>query len=167
MDGEPAPAEPILIPPAGVVTRQSTDVLALPDFETARALRYIWEHLAEPVGVPEIAEACGMSRSTLERHFREHLRRSVTEELIRKRIERGCELLIATELSINNIARQVGFSTETYFFRVFRKVMGMTPRKYRLAQTPKSLRGGRGVTAGVVRRSLSGRAARAGSPLRR
>ena len=52
MDGEPAPTEPILIPPAGVVTRQSTDVLALPDPDTARALRYMWEHLAEPPSVP-------------------------------------------------------------------------------------------------------------------
>ncbi len=135
MDGEPPPAEPVLITPAGVVTRQSTDVLAMPDADTARALRYMWEHLDKPVGVPEIAEACGMSRSTLERHFRKYLRRSVTEELVRKRLERGCEMLRATELSINEIARQVGFKTETYFFRVFGKAMGMTPRKYRLAQT--------------------------------
>ena len=141
MDGEPTPADPVLIAPAGVVTRQSTDVLAMPDADTAMALRYMWEHLDKPVGVPDIAEACGMSRSKLERHLRKHLGRSVTEELVRKRLERGCEMLRATELSINEIARQVGFKTETYFFRVFRKAMGTTPRKYRLANRAK---GGQG-----------------------
>ena len=133
MDGEPAPKEPVLIAPAGVVTRKSTDVLALPDLDTARALRYIWEHFTEPLQVSDIADAVAVSRRKLERHFRAHLHRSVNEELIRKRIERGCELLTTTDLSINDIARQVGFSTETYFFRIFRRTMGMTPRKYRLA----------------------------------
>ena len=133
MDGEPAPAEPILIPPAGVVTRQSTDVLALPDVDTVRALRYMWEHLAEALSVGEVAEAVGISRRKLERHFRNYLGRSVTEELTRKRIERSCELLTGTKLTGRDIARRVGFNTQTYFGRVFRKAMGMTPRQYRLA----------------------------------
>jgi len=133
MDAEPAPAEPILIPPTGVVTRQSTDVLALPDVDTARALRYMWEHLAEPLRVNDIAGAVAVSRRKLERHFRKYLGRSVTEELTRKRIERSCELLRTTKLTGRNIARRVGFDTQTYFGRIFRKAMGMTPRQYRLA----------------------------------
>jgi len=137
MDGEPAPAEPILIPPAGVVGRQSTDVLAVPDVDTARGLRYIWAHLAQPLQVPDIAEAVGVSRRKLERHFRRYLHRSVSEEFTRKRIERSCELLTGTELTGREIARQVGFDTQTYFGKVFRKAMGMTPRQYRLAQTAK------------------------------
>ncbi len=133
MDGEPAPAEPILIPPTGVAGRQSTDVLALPDVETARALRYMWEHLAEPLSVGGVADAVAISRRKLERHFRKYLGRSVTEELTRKRIERSCELLKGTDLTGRDIARQIGFDTQTYFGRVFRKAMGMTPGQYRLA----------------------------------
>jgi len=136
MDGEPCPAEPVLVQPAGVITRQSTDVLAVPDFETARAMRYIWAHLSEPLGIPEIAKACRLSPSTLERRFRKYLHRSVNEEVVRKRIESGCDLLVDTELPIGDIARQVGFSTATYFFKVFRRAMGMTPRQYRLAHIP-------------------------------
>lgn len=137
MAGRAAPAKPILIPPTGVVTRRSTDVLALPDVDTARALRHMWEHLAEPLGVRDIADAVAMSRRKLERHFRAHLGRSVNEELNRKRIERSRELLTGTKLSANDIARQVGFRTETYFFRIFRQAMGTTPKKYRLAQTTR------------------------------
>jgi LacI family transcriptional regulator len=137
MDGEPPPKEPLVIPPLGIVTRQSTDVLAIPDVETARALRYMWQNLAKPLNVNGIAAAVAVSRRKLERHFRKHLGRSVTDELIRKRIERCCELLTATKLSVRDIARQVGFRSEPYFFVVFRKAVGMTPSQYRLAQTTR------------------------------
>jgi len=133
MDGEAVPAELVVAPSGGVVTRKSTDVLAVPDVDTARALRYLWEHLAEPLSVGKVAEAVGVSRRTLDRAFRTHLGRSVTDELNRKRIERCCELLIGTRQSVVSIARQIGFRTEPYLFRVFRKQMGMTPRQYRLA----------------------------------
>jgi LacI family transcriptional regulator len=137
MDGEPAPEGPILVPPAGVVARQSTDVLAVPDVTTARALRYLWEHLAKPLNVRIVAEAVGVSRSKLDQDFRRHLNRSVIEELNRKRIERACELLTGTRQSVVSIARQVGFCTEPYLFRVFRKQTGTTPKKYRLAHTAR------------------------------
>ena len=137
MDGQPPPKKRIRIAPTAVVTRQSTDVLALPDLDTARALSYMWTHFAEPLKVPDIADASGVSRRKLERHFRTYLHRSVNEELTRKRIERCCELLIATKATINVIARQVGFSTAKYFYKVFRKATGTTPRKYRLAQISK------------------------------
>jgi len=137
MDGQPRPKEPILIAPEGIVTRQSTDILALPDLETARALRYMWEHYAEGPRVSRIAAATGVSRRKLERHFRAHLHRSVNEELNRKRIEQCCELLIATKLTIEDVSRQVGFNTPKYFYKVFLKATGTTPRKYRLAQISK------------------------------
>ena len=138
MDGEPAPKEPILIAPAGVVTRHSTDVLAVPDIDTAKALRYMWEHLAEPLSVTDIAEAVGVSRRKLDRHFRTHLHRTVNAELTRKRIERCCELLIGTGTSVRAITEQVGFTSENYLFKVFRAAMGTTPKQYRLAHRAKS-----------------------------
>ena len=133
MNGEAVPAELVVAPLGGVVARKSTDVLAVPDLDTARALRYLWEHLAEPLSVRSVAEAVGVSRRTLDRAFRAHLGRSVIDELNRKRIERCCELLIGTRQSAFSIARQTGFRTEPYMFRVFRKQMGTTPKKYRLA----------------------------------
>ena len=137
MDGQDTPAEPVLIRPAGIVTRQSTDVLALPDVDTARALRYMWTHLAEPLSVRKVAEAVTVSRRKLERHFQDHLGRTVNEELNRKRIERGCELLRGTDLPVGEIARQVGFSGIAYFCVVFRKQMDTTPKQYRLSQITK------------------------------
>ena len=140
MNGEAVPAGLVVTPSAGVVARKSTDVLAVPDLDTARALRYLWEHLAEPLSVGRVADAVGVSRRTLDRSFRAHLGRSVIDELNRKRIERACELLTGTRQSVVSIARQVGFRTEPYLFRVFRKQTGTTPKKYRLAHTVQPAR---------------------------
>ena len=137
MDGKALPKKHILVAPTAVVTRQSTNILALPDLETAKALRYMWDHIAESPRVSKIAAATGVSRRKLERHFRTYLHRSVNEELNRKRIERCCELLTSTKMNIEDVARQVGFNTEKYFYMVFRKAIGSTPRKYRLAQLAK------------------------------
>jgi len=148
MDGEAVPAEFVLAPSGSVVARKSTDVLAVPDLDTARALRCLWEDLAEPLSVGKVAEAVGVSRRTLDRAFRTHLDRSVTHELNRKRIERCCELLTGTRQSVISIARQVGFRTEPYLFRVFRKQMGMTPKQYRLTHAAKGREGEEAETSG-------------------
>lgn len=138
MAGGAVPKTPVLIAPAGIVTRKSTDMLALPDLDTARALRYMWEHLAEPLGVGDVADAVAISRRKLERHFRQHLGRSVNEELNRKRVEWSCELLTATKLPSREIGRQVGFNSGAYFHVVFRNLMGTTPKKYRQARIARS-----------------------------
>lgn len=138
MDGEAPPAEPVLTSTAGVVTRQSTDVLAVPDIHTARALRYIWEHMSEPLGVNDIASAVAISRRKLERHFQKYLHRGVGEELVRKRLERACELLVATGTRVKVISEQVGFSTEKHFFKAFRKAMGTSPKQYRLTHAAEA-----------------------------
>jgi len=137
MDGQPPPEKTIMISPSAVVTRQSTDVLAMPDLDVARALRYIWAHFAQPLTVRHVAEAVGVSRRKLERCFRTYLGRSVNQEFTRKWIERCCELLTTTRKPVSTIATEVGFQTGPYLFRLFRKVTGTTPRRYRLAKSPQ------------------------------
>ena len=131
MDGKPPPREPIIIPPRGVVTRQSTDILAVPHVPTARALRFIGEHHSEPIRLPDIARAAGMSRRGLEYAFRQHLHRSVTEEITRRRVEHAKELLLTTDMKALEVAEQTGFSGLMYFSRVFKKAVGVGPREFR------------------------------------
>ena len=131
MDGRPAPGEPILIPPKGVVTRLSTDILAVPDKAIARAVRFIWEHYHEPIGTDEVAAAAGLNRRKLERDFRKHLGQSVNNEITQMRIERAKKLLAKTALKANAVARQCGFSDATYFSRCFHGLTGIRPSQYR------------------------------------
>jgi LacI family transcriptional regulator len=131
MDGQPPPRGPILIPPKGVVTRQSTDILAVPHVPIARALRFIWEHYREPIQIPDIAKAVGISRRGLEYAFRQHLHRSVTEEITRRRVEHARNLLENTDLKAQDVAEQTGFRGLVYFSKVFKKAVGVGPREYR------------------------------------
>lgn len=136
MEGHTPDSAPVMVPPSGVVQRQSTDVLAVPHAGVARALRFIWDHLDRPLSVDDIAREAGMSRTGLNGAFRRHLGRSVNAELSRKRLERCTELLRSSDLSISQIALATGFATRTYLHRTFQKEHGMTPRQYRLQHQP-------------------------------
>ena len=131
MDGEAVPIEPRLLPPLGVATRQSTDVVAIEDPGVAVAMHFIRAHAHEPIGVGEVAEAAAVGRRTLERRFRDVLGRSPLEEIRRQRIERGRELLTETDLTIEEIARSCGFRTASRFWTVFREQTGRTPGEHR------------------------------------
>lgn len=132
MDGETIPGDTMIrVPPSGVVTRRSTDITALADVRAARALRYIWDHYAQNIGPDDVAAACGMSRSTLERHFKASLGRTVAKEITRRRLRRACELLVGGEMDATDIAARVGFGTPQYFNFQFKRRYGITPKRYR------------------------------------
>jgi LacI family transcriptional regulator len=129
--GEPAPADPVLIAPHGVMSRQSTDVLAIDDPTLVRALRYIHTHAHHGIVVDDVLREVPISRRSLEIQFRAYLGRSPAEEIRRVRLERGRQLLGRRELSITEIALACGFSNATRFGVAFRKCFGTTPRAFR------------------------------------
>lgn len=132
MAGETVAECTVQIPPQGVVTRESTDVLATPDREVAAAIRYVWEQYARDLTLDEIARAVALPRRTLTRRFQQAVGRSVIEELHRKRLVEARRRLRETSLSIADIAAQVGFHSADYLHRLFKGEFDMTPRQYRL-----------------------------------
>ncbi len=135
MRGEAPPPEPILLPPVGLVTRHSTDILAVENLDVARALRHIWLHYAEAgLGVPQVAAAVGMSRSRLDKAFHRCLQRNVGAEIRLLRLRRVKELLQNSHLTLEAIGRAAGFATQPHFYRAFREAEGLTPHAYRLHQ---------------------------------
>ncbi|MDB6016308.1 MAG: AraC family transcriptional regulator [Pedosphaera sp.] len=132
MDGKRGPRAPILIPPKGVVTRMSTNVLAVPDPKVARAVRFIFEHHQENnIGTPEVAAAAGLSRSALDRAFYKYLGRSPAQEILSVRIESSKKLLLGTKLKAHEIAAQTGFSSIVHFSQAFHRITGHRPSVYR------------------------------------
>lgn len=133
MNGEPAPDSPVMIQPRGIITRHSTDVLAVKDESVSRAMRFMWDHLEQDLSVDDIASAVATPRRQLERSFRKDLKRGINAELRRKRLERCCELLRSTDLTIADLAAKIGFRSSDYLHASFKQAYKMTPRQYRLS----------------------------------
>lgn len=131
MDGKRAPEKPILVPPMNVVTRQSTNVLAITDPEVANALRFIREHADEPIRVEDVLDSVTISRRVLENRFRSILERTPLAEIRRVHIERAKELLAGTDYSIPRVAESSGYNSAARFCVAFRAECGFTPGTYR------------------------------------
>jgi len=123
--------EPIVVPPRGVVARQSTDVVAIADPDMAAALHYIGEHACDNIGVEDVAAHVSLSRSVLKRRFRTLLGRSIHDEIVRVRLKRVQELLSQTDMPIRLITQKTGFRHQEYLGVVFRAKTGQTPAHYR------------------------------------
>jgi len=131
IDGQAPPSGPILIPPAGVVVRESSDASAVADAIVRDAVRFIREKLDRPISVEDVVDAVTVSRSSLERRFREVLGRTPLAEIHRSRLERACQSLAQTEMSLEQIARLCGFGQATHLCNAFRQRLGTTPIQYR------------------------------------
>lgn len=131
IDGDIPPAKPVFLPPRGIVTRTSTDILAVPHVGLARALRFIWEHYTEQIQVNDLADATNLSRRSLARLFQKHLKRSMGEEITRKRIDRAKELLLTSDFKAWQIAEMSGFSSMEHLSKAFTRVVGQPPSVFR------------------------------------
>lgn len=125
------PNGPILVEPQQIVTRMSTEVLAVSDPRISAALRLIREQAHTGLRVEVIAREVGLSRSVLQRRFRVLLKRSVHQELLATRVKRARELLVKTDLTLAAVAARAGFKHQEYMGSVFRARLGKTPAQVR------------------------------------
>lgn len=131
MAGAKAPEQGIFLDVARIVTRRSTDVLAIEDRELVMAVRFIREQACAGINVADVLEFVGLSRSVLERRFRQLLGRNAKAEILHVRIERAKQLLLETDLPLKVIAQKTGFGSEKYFGDVFYREMSIRAGAYR------------------------------------
>ena len=94
---------------------------------------FIHQHFPERITLADIAAAGTMSRSQCCIVFREYVNRTPNEYLTDYRIEQAMHRLSGTASHVTEVARACGFSTPSYFIRVFRKRAGLTPQQWRRA----------------------------------
>jgi len=131
MAGEKMENQSIIVQATHIVTRQSTDILAIEDRDVAEAVRFIRKHAKEPVQVGDVLNVVMVSRRSLERRFRRVLGRSVHDEIRRVRIEQVARMLMETNLSISQIALDLGYPGVDHIARNFRREKAMSPLTYR------------------------------------
>ncbi len=123
----------------GIVTRQSTDILAIDDIDVSKALEYIQNHFRKNISVTDVVEATTLSRRSLEVRFKEITRHSIAEEIRRQRIAHAAKLLVGTNLTVFQIASATGFQDTKRLNEAFTKHHQMSPGRYRRQKGKKFL----------------------------
>lgn len=96
-----------------------------------RALGYMSEHFSEPMTLETVAEQVGLSAGYFSSLFHQVVGVSFREHLCSIRVEESKRLLTSTNYSLTDIALAVGFTDQSYFCKVFKRIVGMTPGKFR------------------------------------
>jgi LacI family transcriptional regulator len=131
MDGKPPEHKWTIVPPAGLVIRASSDVMAVPDSEVANAMRYMQVHACDPMRVHDMMDVLKVSRRTLEKRFRTMFGRTLHDEIRRLQFEKARQLLCDTDLKIPQVARKCGFRDPKRFTTLFRQEFGSPPTAFR------------------------------------
>lgn len=126
----------IVVEALGVVTRRSTEVVAVEDPDVAAALRFIRREQGCSISVDNVVQDVAVSRRSLEKRFRESIGRTILEEIQLVRLERAKRLLVETTYPVSRIAALTGFGSAGYFIQFFQRRVGKTPRKYRMHLVP-------------------------------
>ncbi|QIB67097.1 GlxA family transcriptional regulator [Kineobactrum salinum] len=103
------------------------------DETVLQAQQWLQTHVGHPVSLAAMAPALGISARSLNRRFRQATGMTPQHYLNTLRINSARELLRRSNLSISEVAWQLGLQDASYFSRLFRRLNGMTPMKYRAA----------------------------------
>ena len=93
---------------------------------------YVQKHLSEPVDIDALSKAMFISRTHLAVKFKKETGMTLTEFVLKEKIEEGKRLLRYTDKPISAIAAYLGFSSQSHFANVFKKYENSSPNEYRL-----------------------------------
>jgi LacI family transcriptional regulator len=124
-------APDIVVKPTQVVTRHSTDVFASKDKYIVNALKYIHGNLDKNLKVDQVLKEVPLSRRSLEKRFMLTTGYPVYEYIYNQRIEKFTQKLLETDMTIFEIALDLGLSDSKNIARQFKQIKGVTPMEYR------------------------------------
>ena len=101
----------------------------------SKSLQYINSNYNHRVTLSMIEEELHVNSSYFSTLFKNEMGISFTQYINHLRVEKACELLVTTNMSIIDILMTIGFDDQSYFTKVFKKETGMTPRQYRTQNT--------------------------------
>ena len=96
-----------------------------------KALQYIASNYETNLTLTGVAAYLGVSPTYFSTLFHKTVGESFREHLCRVRIEESKRLLLSTDISLNQIGLAVGFSDQSYYSKVFKRITGLTPGEYR------------------------------------
>ena len=113
-----------------IININSEEELSIPQ-KIEMINRYLNCNLRNKITLEEVSSYVKMSRTYFCMFFKSHFKEGFADYVNRKRIEKACQMLKGTNKDMDTIVSECGFKTIPYFTRVFTKVMGTTPGKYK------------------------------------
>ncbi len=103
-----------------------------------RVIRYMYNNLDKDLTLASLADHMQLSRSYLNSIFKKYARRSPVDFFIHLKMQQACKYLKMTDLRIYEVSIRLGYQDPYYFSRIFKKVIGVSPREYKHAEKPFS-----------------------------
>jgi LacI family transcriptional regulator len=128
LHGSPPGAVRVLIPPEGINAQASSRHEAPRHPHVMRARHFIRQYACQGIKTGQVADYLGISRSSLESHFRQEHNTSVHDEILRFKLNAATSLLAAADANIADVALRCGFTSVQYMHAVFKRELGCTPR---------------------------------------
>ncbi|WP_057305835.1 MULTISPECIES: helix-turn-helix domain-containing protein [unclassified Paenibacillus] len=101
-----------------------------------KVVAYIHTHYQTDLSIEMIAIGVGLNSSYLSRIFKQHKSQTILEYLTLKRMEESKNLLMDTNMNLNDISMAVGYNNVNSYIRFFKKIEGITPGEYRKKRVP-------------------------------
>lgn len=115
---------------AEVYFREKTDDSSVQDRHVTVVIRYMYRNLHKTLTLQDISDEVQLSRSYLNAIFKAQTGKSPVEFFIHLKMKEACKLLKAGECYIYEVSEQLGYEDPYYFSRIFKKVVGVSPRDY-------------------------------------
>ena len=131
MHGEISQPAHTIVPPIGIVEKQSTDILSVDDECLERALIFIKENALRDIGVEDVVQQVPLSRRGLEYRFLNKLGTSPLKEIKRLKMTHARHLLMNTHWQVGEIANACGYKSSEVFTRAFALYHGQSPLQHR------------------------------------
>jgi len=131
MRNEKQPQRLIVVPPVGIVRRQSTLAVHSGHPKVNEAMRFIISNFSGPINANAVIKHVDMSRAGLSRLFETHLGHSISEMILQMRMEQVKHELCTTDQKVYEICAAAGFSSYIQFTKAFYRHQGCTATEFR------------------------------------
>lgn len=125
----------ILVPPIGVIERQSTDFKALQDPHVVQAMHFIRQYACKGIKVDQVLDYVGISRSNLEHRFKYECGVSIHTQIHNEKLNTAKKLLVESEQSYALVAQNSGYPSLQYMHAILKKHFNLTPKQLREQST--------------------------------
>ena len=138
LHGKPCTGTQVLVPPDAINVQASSLHQPLGNPYVMQALLFIRQYACQGIKTAQVAAYVGVSRSSLEAHFRKVRGCSVHDEILRFKLTAAARELGNQALAIADIAASCGFTSAQYLHTVFRREFGCTPREFQQGSAPRT-----------------------------